>query len=48
MVALPTLYWRQEGGEPMDMLISLIVTVMGGVVCHYVIRWLDRHDKGNK
>lgn len=32
----------------MDILITFIATVMGGVVCHYVIKWLDKRDKGNK
>jgi hypothetical protein len=30
------------------MLITFIVTVMGGVACHYIIKWLDNDDKGNK
>ena len=25
----------------MDIAITLFVTVMGGVVCHYIIKWLD-------
>ena len=32
----------------MDIAITLFVTVMGGVVCHYIIKWLDSNDKGNK
>lgn len=24
-----------------DIVIALFVTVMGGVVCHYIIKWLD-------
>lgn len=31
-----------------DAVISFLATVMGGVVCHYIIKWLDRHDKGNR
>ncbi len=28
---------------------SLFVTVMGGVACHYIIKWLDsRNNKDNK
>ena len=27
-----------------DFVISFLVTVMAGVVCHYIIKWLD----GNK
>ena len=25
----------------MDFFASLIVTIMGGVICHYIIKWLD-------
>lgn len=25
----------------MDVFTSLIVAVMGGVICHYIIKWLD-------
>lgn len=32
----------------MEILISLFVTVMGGVVCHYIIKWLDSNTKDNK
>lgn len=33
-----------EGGEHVDFILSLFVTVVGGVACHYIIRWLDRDD----
>lgn len=29
----------------MDLFASLIVTVMGGVICHYIIKWLDGDEK---
>lgn len=32
----------------MEVIISFIATVMGGVVCHYIIKWLDGDDKGNR
>ncbi len=32
----------------MDVVVSFLGSVMGGVVCHYIIKWLDRDDKGNK
>ncbi len=32
----------------MDVVVSFLVAVMGGVVCHYIIKWLDRDDKGNR
>ena len=31
-----------------DIAIFLLVTVMGGVVCHYIIKWLDSgNNNGN-
>ena len=33
----------------MDILASLLVTVVGGVACHYIIKWLDSwHNKDNE
>ena len=32
----------------MEILISLFITVMGGVVCHLIIKWLDSNDKDSK
>ena len=41
---LPPLYWYQEGVPYVEYLLSFIIAVMGGVVCHYIIKWLD--DEG--
>ena len=30
----------------MEILITFLVTVAAGVVCHLISKWLDRHDKG--
>lgn len=38
--------WRQEGGEPMEIIATFLVSVAAGVVCHLIGKWLDRHDKG--
>ena len=29
----------------MEYLLSFIIAVMGGVVCHYIIKWLDDDDQ---
>ena len=29
----------------MEFIASLIVAVMGGVICHYIIKWLDGEEK---
>ena len=41
-------YLATGGGVQMEMLISLFVTVAGGVACHYIIKWLDGSHKDNK
>ncbi|MBF1168144.1 MAG: hypothetical protein HXL96_08355 [[Eubacterium] sulci] len=34
--------WEQKGGENVfDTLISLIVSIVAGVTCHYICKWLD-------
>ena len=34
-------YWQQEEVFIMDLALSFIVAVAAGVVCHYIIKWLD-------
>lgn len=41
-------YPTTGGAFIMDVAVSFLVTVMGGVVCHYIIKWLDRDDKGDR
>ena len=41
---LPPLYWYQEGVPYVEYLLSFIIAVMGGVVYHYIIKWLDDDD----
>ena len=36
--------WYRREVNCMEYIISLIVTVVAGVICHYIIKWLD----GNK
>lgn len=30
-----------------EALISFIIAVMAGIVCHYIIKWLDSNRKDN-
>ncbi len=32
----------------MELFFSFLATVVGGVVCHYIIKWLDSNNKDNK
>ena len=41
-------YPATGGGDFMSIFISFLVTVAAGVACHYIIKWLDSNDKGNK
>ena len=40
-------YPQRGGGACMEFFISFLVTVLGGVACHYIIKWLDGDDKSN-
>ena len=48
MAMLSYRYLATGGGVWMEVILSLIVTVVGGVVCHYIIKWLDGGHKDNK
>ena len=41
-------YPQQGGGVNMEVLISFLVAVLAGVICHLICKWLDSNDKGNK
>lgn len=45
---LPTQSGNGKGVSSMAIIISLLITIVGGVVCHFIIKWLDSDDKGNK
>jgi hypothetical protein len=41
-------YPTTGGGAHMDYIISFLATVLGGVACHYIVKWLDNdHHKDN-
>ena len=40
-------YPQRGGGACMEIFISFLVTVLGGVACYYIIKWLDGDDKSN-
>ena len=45
MLMLPPLYLGTERGcASMELLISFLVTVMAGVVCHLICKWLDSDE----
>ncbi len=31
----------------LEFLTSFLIAVLGGVACHYIIKWLDGDDEGN-
>ena len=41
-------YLATGGGVWMEIAISFFVTVMAGVVCNLVCKWLDRNDTDSK
>ncbi len=48
MTLLSDRYLATGGGVNMEIIIAFLVTVMGGVACHYIIKWLDGDEKDNK
>ena len=46
-VATPRL--AQEGGvNTTDLVVAFLISVMAGIVCHYICKWLDGDDNGNE
>ncbi len=41
-------YLATGGGVHLEIIVTFLVTVVAGVVCHLISKWLDRHDKDNK
>ncbi len=41
VLLLPPLDWYRKGVNSMEVFITFLVAVAAGVVCHYVIKWLD-------
>lgn len=41
-------YLATGGGVDMEYLLSFLIAVLGGVACHYIIKWLDSNDRDNK
>ena len=37
-----------KGRQALEFFISFFIAVAAGVACHYIIKWLDSDDKGNK
>lgn len=38
---------QQGGGVNVEYFVSFLITVLSGVACHYIIKWLDGDDKSN-
>jgi len=38
---------NREEVSALEFFISFLVAVLGGVACHYIIKWLDGDDEGN-
>jgi hypothetical protein len=45
---LSYLHLATGGGVGMEVIITFLVAVAAGVVCHYIIKWLDGDHKDNK
>jgi uncharacterized membrane protein len=38
----------QEGGDIMDYIITLILSILAGIISHYICQWLDRKHEGSQ
>ena len=45
---LSNLHPTLGGGVQMEIIITFLVTVAAGVVCHLISKWLDRHEKDSR
>jgi hypothetical protein len=45
---LPTKFRHRKEVFVLYYFISFLIAVAAGVACHYIIKWLDDDDKGNK
>ena len=34
--------FQPEGGDTLQYIISFLISVMAGVICYYISKWLDR------
>ena len=48
MFVLSYRYLATGGGVWMEFVISFFVSVMAGVACHLICKWLDRNDSDNE
>lgn len=44
---LPSYTGNRKEVDIVDIVTSFFVSVMAGIVCYYICRWLDRHSKGS-
>ena len=43
----PRIRQRKGGVHMIEAVGSILITVVGGIMCHYIIRWLDGDDDDN-
>ena len=37
--------FRQGGGDRMDIFLSLLISVIAGIIAYYICKWLDKPTK---
>ena len=45
LTTLPPLYWYGKGVCFVSILSSFIISIMAGIVCHYICKWLDGDEQ---
>ncbi len=43
----PSLYWKQEGGDILESILSFMASVVAGIVANMISKWLDGSDTDN-
>ena len=44
--AAPPNLATERGCKAMELLINFFVSVAAGILCYYICKWLDRHNRG--
>lgn len=38
---------QRKGGASLELLISFLISVIAGIACHYICKWLDGDNSDN-
>ena len=47
MIKLSHPIWQQKGGVNLELVITLMISVMANIISYFICKWLDRNDSDN-